>query len=58
MLLHLPQQEGIEEERCRLDYVSADEGDKFVQVVTEMTETIRKMGPLRRHFNSQPNGDS
>ena len=48
MLLKLLKQEGIEEPRCRFDYVSASEGDKFVQVVTEMTDTIKKLGPLRR----------
>jgi len=58
MLLHLLKQEGIAEERCRFDYVSAGEGDKFVQVVTEMTETIRKLGPLHRQFIPKPNGDS
>jgi F420-non-reducing hydrogenase iron-sulfur subunit len=58
MLLHLLKQEGIEAERCRFDYVSAGENDKFVQVVTEMTETIRKLGPLHRQFIPKPNGDS
>ena len=58
MLLHLLKQEGIEEERCRFDYVSAGEGDKFVQVVTEMTETIRKLGPLHKQFISNCEGDS
>jgi F420-non-reducing hydrogenase iron-sulfur subunit len=37
---------GIEPERCRLDYVSASEGEKFVRVVTEMVKTLREMGPL------------
>jgi F420-non-reducing hydrogenase iron-sulfur subunit len=40
---------GIEEERLRLDWVSASEGDKFVRVVTEMVEDIRKLGPLLAH---------
>ena len=48
MLLKLLQQHGIEEARCRFDYVSAGEGEKFAQVVTEMTEAIRRLGPLRR----------
>lgn len=58
MLLPLLKQEGIEEERCRLDYVSAGEGDKFAQVVTEMTETIKKLGPLHKQFIPKSNGDS
>lgn len=48
LLLRLLRQFGIDRERCRLDYVSAGEGEKFVGVVTEMTETIKKLGPLRR----------
>jgi F420-non-reducing hydrogenase iron-sulfur subunit len=46
MLLQLLRQFGIEEERCRLDYVSAGEGEKFVKVITEMVDTIRNLGPL------------
>lgn len=36
---------GIEEERFRLEWVSASEGPKFAQVVTEFTNTIRELGP-------------
>ena len=39
---------GIEEDRVKLDWISAGEQDKFVQVVTDMTEHIRKLGPLAR----------
>jgi len=53
MLLRLLKQQGIEQERCRFDYVSAGEGEKFVQVVTEMTETIKRLGPLRRKSRSK-----
>ena len=48
LLLNLLQQFGIEEARCRFDYVSAGEGEKFAAVVTEMTETIRALGPLHQ----------
>jgi len=41
---------GIEEERVRLEWVSASEGDRFASIVDEMTEQIRELGP----FN--PNG--
>ncbi len=34
---------GISPERCRLDYVAASEGEKFVRVVTEMTESLRAL---------------
>ena len=36
---------GLEEERFRLEWVSASEGPKFAQVVKKLTETIRKLGP-------------
>ena len=37
---------GIEPERFRHEWVSAAEGQKFAQLVTEMTEQVRKLGPL------------
>ena len=36
---------GIEEERFRLEWVSASEGGRFAQVVTEMVEEIKQLGP-------------
>ncbi|HXK93092.1 MAG TPA: hydrogenase iron-sulfur subunit [bacterium] len=38
---------GIEEERVRLEWIAASEGDKVQRVVNEMTEQVRKLGPLR-----------
>lgn len=38
---------GVEKERCRLDYVSAGEGEKFNRVIREMVESVRKLGALR-----------
>ena len=38
---------GIEEERVRLDWVSASEGVRFASIVNQMTEAIRALGPLR-----------
>ncbi len=37
---------GIDEERVRLDWVSASEGARFAAIVNEMTEKIRTLGPL------------
>jgi len=37
---------GIEDERVRLDWVSASEGDRFANIVNEMTEQVRKLGPF------------
>jgi F420-non-reducing hydrogenase iron-sulfur subunit len=39
---------GIEEERLRLDWISASEQDKFVKVVSDMTRRIRELGPVFR----------
>lgn len=47
MLLRLMKQFGIEEERCRFDYVSAGEGEKFVSVITEMVAAVTSLGPLK-----------
>jgi F420-non-reducing hydrogenase iron-sulfur subunit len=40
---------GIEDERVRLDWVSASEGDRFASIVDEMTEQIRQLGPFNRN---------
>ena len=36
---------GIGRERMRLEWISASEGDKFAKVMSEFTESIRKLGP-------------
>lgn len=38
---------GIEEERIRLEWISAAEGDRVRAVVNEMVEQIRALGPLK-----------
>ncbi|MFH0896238.1 MAG: hydrogenase iron-sulfur subunit [Bacteroidota bacterium] len=38
---------GIEEDRLRLEWVSASEGKIFAQVVNEMTEQVTKLGPSK-----------
>jgi len=38
---------GIDPVRLRLEWVSASEGNRFQQVVTEFTEQIRNVGPLK-----------
>ncbi len=47
ILLRLLRQLGVEEGRCRLDFVSAAEAEKFARVVSEMTIDVRRLGPLR-----------
>ena len=38
---------GIDERRLRLEWISASEGEKFAKVVTEFTEELQKLGPLK-----------
>lgn len=40
-------QMGIEKERLRLEWVSASEGSRFVDIANEMSETIRQLGPSK-----------
>ena len=40
---------GVEDERVRLEWVSASEGDRFASIVNEMTEKIRRLGPFSRN---------
>lgn len=37
---------GIEEERVRLEWIAASEGDRVQKVMNEMTENLRRLGPL------------
>jgi F420-non-reducing hydrogenase iron-sulfur subunit len=37
---------GIEEERLRLEWISASEGDRVQHVMNEMTAQLKKLGPL------------
>ena len=36
---------GLEEERFRLEWISASEGPKFAQVMREMVDTVKELGP-------------
>jgi F420-non-reducing hydrogenase iron-sulfur subunit len=38
---------GIERQRVRLEWVSASEGQRFADIVDEMTEQVRALGPCR-----------
>jgi coenzyme F420-reducing hydrogenase delta subunit len=37
---------GIDEERCRLDFVAASEGEKYARVLGETVDSVRALGPL------------
>jgi F420-non-reducing hydrogenase iron-sulfur subunit len=41
------EQMGIEKDRLRLEWISASEGKKLQEVVNDMTEQIRKLGPSK-----------
>ncbi|MEM4541209.1 MAG: hydrogenase iron-sulfur subunit, partial [Archaeoglobaceae archaeon] len=38
---------GIEQERFRLEWISAAEASRWVQVVNEMVAQLKKLGPLK-----------
>ena len=48
MLKKLTDQMGIESDRIRLDWVAASEGDRFAEIIKDMTEKIKKLGPFPR----------
>lgn len=41
------QQMGIQEERLRLEWISASEGKQFAALADEFTETIKRLGPCK-----------
>ena len=49
LLKKMLSQLGIEDERVRLEWVSASEGDRFAAIVNDMTEQIRRLGPFSRN---------
>ena len=44
---------GIDERRLKIDWVSAAEGKRFAEVVTEFTEQLSQMGPLSTQADFQ-----
>jgi F420-non-reducing hydrogenase iron-sulfur subunit len=48
LLKRLMDQMDIDQKRYRFDFVPAGEGEKFVNIITEMVEEVRKLGPLGR----------
>ena len=48
VLKRMLEQFGIEQDRLSLDWISAGERDKFVEVVSQMVEKLRRLGPLPR----------
>ncbi len=49
LLKKMLSQLGIEDERVRLDWVSASEGDRFISIVNDITEKVRTLGPFKQN---------
>ena len=47
MLKRLLKEMGIEEDRFRLEWISASEADRLKMAVNDMVEKVRALGPLR-----------
>jgi len=48
LLRRVLNQLGIEDGRLRIDWVSAKESDKFLEIVHDMVKTVKALGPLKR----------
>ncbi len=46
LLKKMLKQMGINEERLRLEWVSASEGERFAEIVNDMTAKIKELGPF------------
>ena len=57
LLKNVLAQFGVEEERVRLDWVSASEGVRFAGIVNRMTEAVRALGPFRREEANEAVGE-
>ncbi len=38
---------GIEKDRLRIDWICADDAEKFADITWEMVETVKKLGPVK-----------
>jgi len=48
LLKRMLKQLGIEDERCRLEWISAAEADRVRAAINDMVEKVRALGPLER----------
>ena len=48
LLKKMLEQLGIEEERLRLEWVSASEGERFAEIVDDMAAQVKALGPFGR----------
>jgi coenzyme F420-reducing hydrogenase delta subunit len=49
---------GIEPGRVNFSWVSAAEGEKFSQVVTQVVKGVKALGPAKRLVKAQPTSGS
>jgi len=56
LLKNMLSQLGIEDERLRLEWVSASEGGRFASITNEMTGQIRKLGSFSHRNGEGSNG--
>lgn len=54
LLKKMLSQFGVEDERLRLEWISAGEIHKYAEVITDMTEKVRELGPLNWRKNFEP----
>ncbi|MHC1578320.1 MAG: hydrogenase iron-sulfur subunit [Dehalococcoidia bacterium] len=58
LLKKMLNQLGIEEERVRLEWVSASEAAKFAEITNSFTQSIRKLGPISLGRLKQSSGEA
>ena len=47
---------GIEEQRLRLEWISTSEHEKFANIVSEMVDRVRELGPISRSMRGSTHG--
>jgi F420-non-reducing hydrogenase iron-sulfur subunit len=53
LLSNLLEYMGIERDRLHMSWVSSAEATKFIEVVTEVTEAVRALGPNQYYIKAQ-----
>jgi F420-non-reducing hydrogenase iron-sulfur subunit len=53
MLRRVLREMGIEDERFRLEWISASEAERLKTVVNDMVEKVRALGPLQWKVNAE-----
>ncbi|MHB1037314.1 MAG: hydrogenase iron-sulfur subunit [Pirellulales bacterium] len=57
MIKHTLRQMGVEEDRVRLVWASAAEGQQLAEAIDKLVEDVRRLGPLRWSDNWRENGE-